>query len=430
LEDTEPAEKESMDLPVELERRLCAPPLEFDVEVSRTPAKDPAKVIVPGQVMGAAMTIQDSMLQKFVDSGMQLGDGLVMHAHWGDAVVGVYIGSGLDRTQFANGPLEDFIQEIRQFGMGKTLQTQFCGGNDNNSASVFGIIADTSGIQALLRIHNAVRRWSKGQRAEMFEQVSPRIRNILLAQHVLSDSSNRNIRAGNWTRLDQQVPRNWTGSLDERKPNTDGINNSAEPSLNLNNRLAAYTQNECITTEVQSGDSCGKLAQRCQLDPNKFMQINNKPNLCATLMPGQRVCCSEGELPDIRPKQQPNGDCVVYTVAKGEWCAIIASKNGLTVQELELLNKKTWGWNGCEKLFPNTKLCVSEGEPPFPLANPDATCGPTKPGTKKPPGSKSTEWANLMSAYSRLVVMFGETAEQHQISVLTSQPDHQGVQWV
>jgi chitinase len=38
---------------------------------------------------------------------------------------------------------------------------------------------------------------------------------------------------------------------------------------------------------------------------------------------------------------------------------------------------------------------VSKGEPPFPLANPNAVCGPTKIGTRKPPGSKSTEWGTL-----------------------------------
>jgi chitinase len=395
LEDTQPAEKKSKAPPVELERRFCAPPLEFDVEVSRTPANDTAKFIIPGQVMGAAMTIKDSLLQKSMSSGIQLGDGLVMHAHWADAVVGVYIGSGFDKTEFANGPLEDFIQGIQQFGMGQTLQAQSCGRNSSNSASAFGIIADTSGIEALSTIRNAIKLWSKGQCAEILEQVSPHTREILPTRQILSDASNQTIQAGNWTGLGQQLPSNWTGLHDKDKSNTDGLLNLADPQLDINNRLAAYAQNECIATEVQPGDSCGALAQRCQVNPNKFMQINNQPNLCSNLVPGQRVCCSAGELPDIRPKQQPNGECAVYTVTKGEWCAAIASKNGLTLQELESLNKHTWGWNGCERLLPDTKLCVSKGEPPFPIANPNAVCGPTKPGTKRPPGSKSTEWGKL-----------------------------------
>jgi hypothetical protein len=82
------------------------------------------------------------------------------------------------------------------------------------------------------------------------------------------------------------------------------------------------------------------------------------------------VCCSEGQLPDIRPKKQPNGDCVVHTFQKGEFCTMIAEKNGLTLDELESLIKKTWGWNGCDGIvFPNTKICVSEGELPFSAAD-------------------------------------------------------------
>jgi hypothetical protein len=84
------------------------------------------------------------------------------------------------------------------------------------------------------------------------------------------------------------------------------------------------------------------------------------------------------------------------TLSKGAIPApVLPKKHGLTVQELDSLNK-TWGWPTCgETIFPNTKICVSQGKPPFPAANLKANCGPTKPKTKKPPGSKSKDWGLL-----------------------------------
>ncbi|KAF2416034.1 glycoside hydrolase [Tothia fuscella] len=374
---------------MEVAPSFCTPSLDYGVEVSRTPIRDQSQTIVPGQYMGAAMTIQNFLLSNFTGDGRQLEKGIVLRAHWADAVVGVYIGPDLDRIQFANGPLEDFVQGIQEFGMGRTLQAQSCDGNSSSTA--FGIIADISGVNGIPTIDNALGLWSIGLCTRTLEHISPRKQFDSSRRQSSGDKSSKVMRVGNWTIASQKVQseRGNSNKTSTVQPN------SVMLAQKFNIRLDAYAQSECEITEVQSGDSCGKLAERCQLDGNKFMQVNKQPNLCSILVPGQRVCCSDGDLPDIRPKKQANGDCAVYVVAKEEWCALIAMKNGITLQELESMNRKTWGWNGCEKLFPNTKLCVSEGQPPFPLANPDAICGPTKPGTRNPPGSKSADWGKL-----------------------------------
>jgi hypothetical protein len=351
--------------------RFCAPgPLPHSVlntEISRRPAKESTKA-VPGQVLGAGMVIKDALLRHTVE---KTTNGLTIHAHYGNTVMGAFLGSEVDMVEFAHGSLEDFLTAIEMQGTGQTLQYQFCGQNNpGNSSSAFGIIADTSsGNEAFLTVRNVVSVWAQGGCSDSLEPASLKSR-IVSSRHPAS---------------------NGTG------PDEQQINKTSSISLEVlqnRNRLASYGP-ECQTGTVVAEDTCGKLAVRCGVSGDDFMRFNKKPNLCATLIPGQLICCSEGDLPDIRPKMHSNGECAVHNVAPGEWCAMVASKYGLTVNDLESFNKKTWGWSGCDKFMPYTKLCVSKGEPPFPAAQSTAICGPTKPGTRKPRGSKSTDWVKL-----------------------------------
>ncbi|KAF6783597.1 chitinase, partial [Colletotrichum sojae] len=154
----------------------------------------------------------------------------------------------------------------------------------------------------------------------------------------------------------------------------------------------------CRTRKVDDGDDCGKLVTKCGggLTAAQFHQYNTKSNLCATLQPGQHVCCTPGKLPDLRPKKNADGSCFAYKIQDGDFCAKMAAANGLTVQELEKLNKETWGWNGCENGFwPDNWICLSEGTPPFPAPIANAVCGPQKPGSTRPSGSTSRDWVNM-----------------------------------
>jgi LysM repeat protein len=129
---------------------------------------------------------------------------------------------------------------------------------------------------------------------------------------------------------------------------------------------AGNSDGTCKTIEVASGDSCGSLASKCGISSADFMKANTKTNLCSILGEGQKVCCSSGKYPDLKPKKDANGNCAVYTTKKDDYCSKIAVARDITVTELEGFNKKTWGWNGCDRLFPDFKMCVSEGSPPMP----------------------------------------------------------------
>lgn len=150
----------------------------------------------------------------------------------------------------------------------------------------------------------------------------------------------------------------------------------------------------CRTIKVHSGNGCAKLASRYGISGNQFMKFNTKKNLCSTLAVGQRVCCSAGGLPDIRPKPNDDGSCHAYKVQSGDTCSKIAASNGLSVSDLSDFNDgKTWGWFGCNDLLLGIKMCLSKGSPPMPAPVSNAQCGPTVPGTKKP--TNGTELAAL-----------------------------------
>lgn len=160
------------------------------------------------------------------------------------------------------------------------------------------------------------------------------------------------------------------------------------------NPTQLFPRSDCRTQTVISGDSCGALATRCGITPQQFTQYNSDPKLCSGLTPGQRVCCSSGTLPDIRPKSNSNGSCASYVVQSGDTCSSIASANGLSLNDLIKFNDKvTWAWAGCQNLMAKLAICLSTGTPPMPQPLSNAVCGPQKPNTTHPTGN--TQLADL-----------------------------------
>ncbi|KAH6849837.1 glycoside hydrolase superfamily [Chaetomium sp. MPI-CAGE-AT-0009] len=147
---------------------------------------------------------------------------------------------------------------------------------------------------------------------------------------------------------------------------------------------------ECSTVTVQPGDLCGALASRCGISTADLYKYNPSPTFCNTLQPGQLVCCSEGVLPDLNPKPNPDGTCANYTVQPGEYCSLIASKFQLSVDDIETYNSKTWGWNGCGNVPQYAVICLSSGDPPMPTPLENAICGPQVPGTARP-----SDWSQI-----------------------------------
>lgn len=356
---------------------------QIDIEISYISTEDTTNVI-PEQAITAGLAIQDSLLQQSIYKNSS-GTGNIIHAQYGDSFLGVYIGANFSASEFAASVLQRFITHIKVSGIGKTLQYQRCG-TQPTPATTFGIIADTSsGIEALLNVQTAVTRWSKGKCNEDF-----------LA--TMSSSAQANKKNPTKAPLDQGASLNRTSWANYTSKNDD-MGNQALPGPLYSILFASEAQAECRTIEVEQGTDCGKLAVKCGVSGFDFEGFNKINNFCSTLEAGQRVCCSRGELPDLRLKPDSEGFCAVYTVIKDDTCRGIAIRHGLTVRELESLNQQTWGWSGCDlpdKLYPNTRLCVSGGAPPFPIANPLAVCGPTKLGTKRPPWFiKSSEWGSL-----------------------------------
>ncbi|EZF93825.1 hypothetical protein H113_05483 [Trichophyton rubrum MR1459] len=143
---------------------------------------------------------------------------------------------------------------------------------------------------------------------------------------------------------------------------------------------------DCRAIQVGVGDSCTALSVRCGIRGSDFLKFNSMTNLCSTLMPKQWVCCSEGTLPDKRPKPQPDGTCATHTVVVGDGCFAIADNYGITVDDIDKLNRGTWGWSGCNRLQPGQVICLSKGNTPMPAEIAGVDCGPQKPGTRKPSG--------------------------------------------
>ncbi|KAK5657298.1 hypothetical protein OQA88_3360 [Cercophora sp. LCS_1] len=151
---------------------------------------------------------------------------------------------------------------------------------------------------------------------------------------------------------------------------------AAIPSSNLVARA------DCELEKVVDKDTCekiaahcGSLVNKCDIPNSHFTKYNPASNLCSDL-----------KLKDKRPKKNADGSCAVHTVVKGEYCSVIEASNGLSKDELDELNKgKTWGWSGCDRLWPGARICLSEGDPPMPSPIENAVCGPQKPGTIAPP---------------------------------------------
>lgn len=157
----------------------------------------------------------------------------------------------------------------------------------------------------------------------------------------------------------------------------------------------ANSDGTCKTISVVSGDGCGSLASKCGLTSTDFTKLHNNSKFCSSLPVGQRVYCTHGTLADLTPKPNPNGSYYSHTVKPDDDCSTIGAPLGLTADKIKSLNKKTWGWIGCGTLWVGSKLCLSTGTPPFPASVSNALCGPTVPGTKMPAGSASDTWAKI-----------------------------------
>ncbi|KAL2868080.1 glycoside hydrolase superfamily [Aspergillus lucknowensis] len=256
--------------------------------------------------------------------------------------VGVYSGA-----KAGDDSVISAIQGVQNWRFGpqprKSAAIQLCG-HDQDGDHTFGMAFDTSGN--IGTVQKALNSWANGRCVENDEKML----------HV------EDISRGS------RLP-----GIGRSNSNTDDID--SEPS----------EEHGCVTETVLSGDSCTTLAERCDISGDDFMQYNPEDSLCATLQPGQKVCCSSrvsiGEIPGMNH----DGSCFSYTVQSDDTCFSIGEANSLDESNLSHFNdRKTWGWYGCDLLYPGQRICLSKGYPPAPAPKRDAVCGPTVPGTMTP----------------------------------------------
>ncbi|TLD25413.1 hypothetical protein PspLS_05914 [Pyricularia sp. CBS 133598] len=385
---------------------------------------------------GKVATQSVEHLERYLRTGPGAENRTIMFATVSGSTVGVYVGADLVNPSVSEKLFPAFVESLLSVGIAdsKASVLQVCDGRSSNQ--IFGLIAAASAD--FHTVHEAVGTWSNGSCVDTssYEEVlklSPTAIAVVrpkaasttvnsnttygLARLITNSTGRAVLKARADCRTIDVKPGNGCGNLVDRCGG--GLTVQDFYRFNPNPNLCSTLQpgqlvccssgtlpvppepkpnadGTCKTERVDEGDDCGKLVTLCGITPNQFTQYNTLLNLCATLQPGQRVCCTPGSLPDIRPKNKADGSCFPYKIKPDDFCAKVAMTSGLTVNELESMNKDTWGWNGCANGFwPDNWICLSEGTPPFPAPIANAVCGPQKPGTIMPKGSSSRDWAKL-----------------------------------
>lgn len=287
-----------------------------------------------------------------------------LYSHFGKSAVGMYIGGRVHTPSAAMAGLGAFINHVQKEGAGESLVMQYCG-DGILGGTIVGIVSSTSGgVEALGEVQEAVRSWDEGKCVTGINKVGNVRDSVLWIQPP---------KVGGRFVLEK--------SLRRPSPNaTSQLNSTHRPplarSLLARSLLAGRAETACEETRVEPDDDCYLLRDRCGLTEIDDFYSYNKGLECGALMPGQRICCSPGGLESRRQKPGPDGTCATYQVASRDTCGKIATDFDITVDELEEFNDgTTWGWTGCN-LLPDTVICVSEGDPPMPLPDPEAKCGP------------------------------------------------------
>ncbi|KAF9894400.1 hypothetical protein FE257_007903 [Aspergillus nanangensis] len=321
------------------------PAIASSATASRTPSKttrDSLSSKASEDVVLAVEALRRSLHQETASCGKKT----IMFAYLHGTLVGLYSGSQVDLMQTSASMLDQLVSALEEQDAASVSSREafdICAGHCTAS-HIFGVVADPAGdFNAVQRI---MQSWNDG------EMVSTR-------------SEARILSAG--------PPALWIFPS----------NNDTE--LQRRNHVRdLHPRAECRSIRVEGGDTCSTLATRCGIGLTALKSFNKAtPDFCDNIEPGQAVCCSSGTPPVVGPGPNPDGSCKYHEVQQDEICKTIATSYGVTTADLYDLNKKTWGWDGCD-LPVGLRICVSEGFPPLPASVYNADCGPTVPGTETP----------------------------------------------
>lgn len=298
-------------------------PVSSHMELAATAAETETKEVIPQLAwtpaasedeIGGRLVVQSvGHLQSYLANNHQDSERIILFGTVSGTTVGVYVGSNIRGSSVAEDLFDSFLNNVYSTGIAdsKASLVQVC--DDRTGDDVFGLIAASTADFST--VHHAVGRWANGTCVDTTSYAETRDLNVTAVAFVKPEVA--------------PTPSNGT------------VFSNSTTAIGGRWRRAS----ECRTVTVDDNDDCGKLVTRCGggLTAANFYKYNPKSDLCSTLQPGQRVCCTEGDLPDIRPKQNADGSCFAYQIKKGDYCNKVATANGLTTKELEEFNKDTWG---------------------------------------------------------------------------------------
>lgn len=206
-------------------------------------------------------------------------------AHLNGTVIGLYAGTAISR---------DSVGQIVNAVFNSTgipdehsdITAQLCR-EQRNARYTLGLVVRQKGDLASLR--KTLSLWDRGECLPMSEQRT----NIPLTIREVHFQSNNSTHWANAT-----SSHNGTASW--------SVTRAAAAAARLRVK-SLTTRSECRAIRVNSGDSCGSLADQCGISGADFTKYNSDTSLCASLIEGQHVCCSSGDLPDCRPKADGDG---------------------------------------------------------------------------------------------------------------------------
>lgn len=266
-------------------------------------------------------------------------DATSLFARHGNAIVGVYVGSQIDKKTAANLLRGSFTPMIdgNDDGIPKQLAAQVCG--NVTSSQIVGVFADTTGDIAA--VQQALADWDSARCIQDYDQ-----------QDIVSGEAISVLPA-----IELEP-----AALSARDPSEHDLVRRAT----------------CKYLRAQSGDGCWSLAQKCGITQTELVKYNGGSNsLCDnSIIARQPICCGDGDLPDFSPQPKGDGACFDYTVKERDLCSTIAAAHDMPKWEIiEDYNKNTWGWTGCKNLQVGQRFCLSKGDPPMPGSISNARCG-------------------------------------------------------
>ncbi|KGO58768.1 Glycoside hydrolase, superfamily [Penicillium expansum] len=314
-------------------------------------------------VLSSLVTLTNQLRQYLVRGLGSIDRPTILFARYGSTSVGLYIGQALDNRGIGENVLSSLSDSIASANasLAASVAMQFCEPGQT-SHHVFGLIATGNGT--FDSVQAALSSWSKAKCLTF-----PVVQNITGTLSLVKPLFNASYYA--------------TTVHPTRPPVSHATSTSSNATSVRGRALAPRTT--CSTVQVVSGNCYDSLASECGITLAKFLQYNKvTDDDCSTLVIGEHFCCSAGQLPDFSPKPQSDGTCTTYTIKANDNCETIAASYSLTVDELENYNNDTWAWEGCNPLYVNNIICLSEGNAPMPASLANAECGPQVPGTLTP----------------------------------------------